>query len=96
MLRADKQIEASQHESKDVDSISFWCLFSHVVLNWSVAFLFYYRFHVTNMNPNIPMYPMQMGDGYTKYYSQPNHLPYATYNSGESDFEIYWWSKNNI
>lgn len=35
------------------------------------------------------MYPMQMGDGYTKYYSQPNHLPYATYNSGESDFEIY-------
>lgn len=34
------------------------------------------------------MYPMQMGDGYNKYYSQPNHLPYATYNSGEMTLRI--------
>ncbi|XP_061182911.1 uncharacterized protein LOC133191196 [Saccostrea echinata] len=33
------------------------------------------------MNHNIPVYPYQIGDGYTKYYTQPN-LPYVPYNSG--------------
>ncbi|XP_062573182.1 uncharacterized protein LOC134235106 [Saccostrea cucullata] len=33
------------------------------------------------MNHNIPVYPYQIGDGYTKYYTQST-LPYVQYNSG--------------